>query len=62
MSNKQNDGWIEAAHENFQQAIADGNFSLAQDVIEDTRNAGFSEAAEKMQSTYKELPSTRVTE
>ncbi len=33
MSNKANDEWIEAARENFEEAVSTGNITLAKDII-----------------------------
>lgn len=49
MSHKVNEEWLEAATENFQTAIDQGNYALAQAVIADTRDAGFSSQAEAME-------------
>lgn len=41
MSIQQNEIWLEAAYEHFRGALDVGNYPLALDVIEDTRDKGF---------------------
>jgi len=48
MSHKQNDAWLEAAKENFDEAVSLGNWSLAQNVIDDCRDNGFTDEAETL--------------
>lgn len=47
MSHHANTEWLEAAHENFEQALEDRNWGLAEAVIMDTQEAGFSEEANR---------------
>lgn len=54
MSNKQNDTWIESAFENFEQAIADGDFNFARAVVQDVRDSGFRESAARMELLLKD--------
>lgn len=56
MSHPINDQWLEAATENFHTAIEQGNYQLAQAVIADTRDAGFSSQAEAMEKYLTLLP------
>lgn len=54
MSNKYNDQWLEAAQENFQEALVNGNTDTAKAIIEDTHEAGFEEAAKTMRWKLRE--------
>lgn len=56
MSHIKNTEWLEAAAENYQTAVDAGNYSLAQAVIADTRDAGFSEQANAMESALQLEP------
>lgn len=49
MSHDVNTEWLEAANENFEQAVTDQNWKLAQGIIADTKDKGFKEEAEKME-------------
>lgn len=40
MSLKQNEIWMEAAKENFEQAIEERSFDLASDIFKDMKDAG----------------------
>lgn len=48
MTTKQNAEWLEAAKEHFQNAIDNEDVRLAKDIISDTFDAGFPEAAREM--------------
>ena len=48
MSTKENTIWLEAAKENFDQAVAEGRFGLAKDIIEDIRDQGFEKEADSL--------------
>ncbi len=51
-----NTEWLEAAYENFESAIASRNYNLAQAVIEDTRDKGFTDEASQMEQELKDTP------
>lgn len=55
MSHQQNTEWLEAAYENFRDAVEVGNIALAKDIIQDTIDNGFSEDARKMNLEMREL-------
>lgn len=46
--------WIEAVYDNYKQAIAEGNYSLVKDIIEDVKNEGFDNVAKTMEQLLKE--------
>lgn len=58
MSTK-NEVWLEAAWETFQEAVEKGNYSLAKDVIADTKDAGFENAANTMIEFLRNTPITK---
>ena len=45
MSTKENDEWLEAAQQNFEEAVTEGNWNLALSIIEDVRSEGFKDQA-----------------
>lgn len=61
MSLKENDAWVEAAYENFDQAVEEGNYALCKDIIEDMKDKGFGEYARTLEIVLKALPLTRFT-
>lgn len=56
MSHIQNEKWLEAALENFQDALDAGNYALIKDVIADTQEAGFLDEARVMNNKLRETP------
>lgn len=62
MSNQYNEAWVEAAHENFQDAVSEGNITLAKDIIQDVIDAGFRDEAVKMSETLREIPVGSIIE
>jgi hypothetical protein len=54
MSNKQNDEWLANNYELFQEALLENNLSLAQDILADAKDAGFTEAAKAMEKELVE--------
>lgn len=54
MSNLQNEQWLEAAEETFSDALDDNNVGLAEAIIADTRDAGFTEQANRMKTQLRE--------
>lgn len=44
----QNEEWLEAAYENFLEAIQDDNISLAKDIIADVQEEGFTDKGREM--------------
>jgi len=48
MSLHQNTEWLEAAKENFETALANKEYSLAKDIVEDIKDAGFKEEAKTL--------------
>lgn len=55
MSHKENDKWLEAAQENFDGAIEEGNYQLAKDIIADTLDVS-PEAGRAMAVKLREIP------
>jgi len=53
MSNNENQVWLESAVENFAEAIEGENFELAKEIMNDTADAGFIEAAKDMRNTLR---------
>ena len=53
MSTAQNDQWLEAAKDNFDEAVAQGNHSQARAVIADVRDNGFEAAALNLEKELK---------
>lgn len=62
MSNKQNDVWLEAVFENFQDALDAGNYALVKDVIADTQEAGFLDEARVMNNKLRNTPITQFAQ
>lgn len=56
MSHKQNDIWLEAANDAFQDALECGNYALVKDIIADTFDAGFPDVARAMTSKLRSCP------
>lgn len=56
MSHKQNDTWLEAAWENFKDALDAGNYALCKDIIADTQDAGFLDAGRSMNEELRNTP------
>lgn len=54
MSNTQNTLWLENAKDNFEQAIAEGNWEQASAVISDVGDAGFENEALKLHQEYND--------
>jgi hypothetical protein len=53
MSNKYNELWLEAANNNFEQAVEEDNTQLVEAIIKDVADAGFRDAAQTMQYELK---------
>lgn len=53
MSNTYNQVWLENAKENFDAAIADGDYAMARAVVEDARDRGFDEEVEQLAAKLK---------
>lgn len=49
MSTNQNTIWLEASKENLEEAISLRNWALADDIIQDTKEAGFSIESDALQ-------------
>ena len=60
MSNENNTIWLEAARDNFNQAVDENNFTLAQAIVEDIRDAGFTSDAYALDDLLAEI--TRTSE
>lgn len=56
MSHPVNTAWLEAAEENLEVAVAQGNYPAALDVIADVKDAGFDSEARTMEYWLKEQP------
>lgn len=56
MSHIQNDQWIEAAQENFEESIERGDLPTAKNIIADVFDAGFSNVARAMNLMLRETP------
>lgn len=52
----ENERWIEGAYKNFLQAIDEHNYSLAQDIILDVEDAGFTLEAKDLEKQLLEQP------
>ncbi len=48
MSNKENDKWLEAAKENFEEAIEADQWDLAKDILADMKDKGFEKETSTM--------------
>lgn len=55
MSHIQNDKWLEAARENFEQAIAEGNLPAVKDIIADVMDVS-PETGRAMNEEIRNLP------
>lgn len=62
MSTKQNTEWLDAAHDNFTEAVAEENIKLAKAIIADVLEAGFRDEAQTMVEALREIPIGRVPE
>lgn len=62
MSNKQNTEWLEAAQDNFTEAVAEENIKMAKAIIADVLEAGFRDEAQTMVEALREIPVGRVPE
>lgn len=56
MSNKQNDVWLEAALEAYQDALDTGNYALVKDIIADVQEAGFLDEGRVMTNKLRNTP------
>lgn len=54
MSHEQNNVWIEAALENFEEAFENKNLALMEDIISDMKSAGFKNTAYDCEQRAKE--------
>lgn len=61
MSNKNNDEWLEAANENFTEALESDNISLAKDIIADTLDNGFSDAGREMNKKLRQYTEEKTS-
>ena len=52
----QNEVWVEAAYETFEGAIEQGNYTLCEDIIADTKDAGFDSVAVRMTEMMHNAP------
>jgi hypothetical protein len=55
MSHIENDKWLEAARENFEQAIAEGNLPTVKDIIADVLDK-FPDVGRAMNEEIRNLP------
>jgi hypothetical protein len=55
MSHKQNDQWLEAAKENFDTAIEEGNYALCKDIIADVQEVSL-EAGRSLNEQLRNTP------
>lgn len=49
-----NEIWLEAVFEHFHQAVAEGNYALCKDILEDTKQEGFEVSAKAMETLLRE--------
>lgn len=56
MSLKENDLWLNAAFDNFRQAIDEHDYALCSDIIYDTADAGFTYEARILEADLLEQP------
>jgi len=54
MSHPKNEQWIEAAIEMFEEAMQDKNLPLMEDIIQDMKDAGFTNTAAGCEQRAKE--------
>lgn len=47
--------WVEAAWDNFEEALSLGNIPFCQDIISDTKDAGYIFHANRMQEKLKDF-------
>lgn len=52
MSNIQNEGWLEAANDNFEEALEQGDWALCESIIADVKDVGFKKESQTMQKRY----------
>lgn len=52
MSNIQNEGWLESANDNFEEALEQGDWTLCESIIADVRDEGFKKESLIMQKKY----------
>lgn len=55
MSNLQNDQWLESAQERFDEALANGDYPLAKDIISDVQEVNL-EAGRSMNEQLRNTP------
>ncbi len=58
MSHLQNDQWLEQAGENFEQAIAEGNYALCKDIIADVQEVNL-DAGRQLNEQLRNTPIER---
>jgi hypothetical protein len=56
MSHAQNDEWLEAAKDNFEEAVGSGDIAMAKAIIVDVLEAGFREAGQAMNDVLRTIP------
>lgn len=56
MSHPTNTVWLESAKENFDQALAEGNYALCKDIIADIQEAGFLEQGRELNEDLRNTP------
>lgn len=62
MSHHKNDEWLEAAKDNFEEAVATGDIALAKAIIVDVLDAGFREEGQAMNETLRDLPAIPIVD
>lgn len=58
MSTEQNDIWLEQAGENFDQAVAEGNYALCKDIIADVQEVNL-DAGRQLNEQLRNTPIER---
>ena len=59
MSTNENTLWLEAAQENFEEAISSGDIKAAKDIIADVQEAGFREEGQRMNKQLRDFTSRK---
>lgn len=54
MSEQVNERWVEAAYENFQEAVENEDITLAKSIIADTQELGFKQEAQIMNAELRQ--------
>lgn len=53
MSNRDNTIWLDAALENFEEALSEGNLKLAKEIISDVQEKGFGDEGRQLNARLR---------